>query len=281
MKLLRVPILLVAVLCSSASSAQETFEYPISIAVSEAGTYVADLNLPALWKLDGKDLSLEFKASKKFRTPLNKIRCVEFDNEGRLFAGDSATREVYRFDEGKPVPLTGGSVGIPMDIAFNSAGDMFVTDLEIQRVMKIAKDASEPEEVAQIAGCRGLFVDHEDHLWVVSTTKDQLHRIAPDGKAEVIVKDRPFQFPHTVVVNADLTAYVCDGYAKTIWRIPQGGEPAALVKGEPFVNPVGMALHRGKIYVADPRATGVYEIDMEGKVTPLVVRPIAEAAKAE
>jgi sugar lactone lactonase YvrE len=254
--------------------AQDTFLYPVSIAVSDAGTYLADRNLPGVWKLEEKSLTLFFKGSNKFRTPLNAIRCVEFDSDGKLLAGDSSTREVYRFDdEGKPVPLTNGGIGIPMDIAVNKAGDLYVSNLEIQRIVKVPKTGGEPEEVTQIAGCRGLFVDHEDHLWVVSTTKNQLHRIAPDGKEEVIAKDNPFEFPHTVVVDNELTAYVCDGYAKTIWRISKGGEPEAWVKGEPFVNPVGMAIHGEKILVVDPRAAGVFEIDPEGKVTPIIVQP--------
>lgn len=259
---------------AQAGSAEEGLQYPVSIAASDAGIYLADRNLPGVWKLDGAEATQFFTGSKKFRTPLNAIRCVEFDHEGKLLAGDSSTREVYRFDEdGKPVPLTTGAIGIPMDIAVNKAGDIYVSNLEIQRVVKVPKEGGEPKEVSQISGCRGLFVDHEDHLWVVSTTKNQLYRIAPDGKQEVIVKDRPFEFPHTVVVDQALTAYVCDGFAKTIWKIAKGGEPEPWVQGKPLVNPVGMAMRGDKILIVDPRAAGVFEIDPEGKVSPILVQP--------
>ena len=228
---------------------------------------LADRNLPGVWSVkDGTAISF-FTGSKKFRTPLNAVRCVEFDSDGKLLAGDSSTREVYRFDDqGKPVPLTNGGIGIAMDIAVNKAGDLFVSDLEIQRVMKVPKAGGTPEVVAEIPGCRGLFVDKEDHLWVVSTRENQLHRISPDGKQEIVVKDRPFEFPHTVVVDDDLTAYVCDGYAKTIWKIPRGGKPEAWVQGEPLNNPVGMAIKDKTIYVVDPRAIAIFEIDAEGNL---------------
>ena len=252
---------------------EDSFEYPLSITVGDSGTFIADRNLHSIWKLDDKQPELFFKGNKKFRTPLNAVRCVELDRDGKLLAGDSSTREIYRFDaDGKPVPLTGGLVGIPMDIAVNQAGDIFVSDLEIQRVMKVPKAGGKPEEVKQISGCRGLFVDSKDHLWVVSTTKNQLYRIAPDGKSEIVVKDRPFKFPHTVVVDAELTAYVCDGFAGTIWKIPKDGEPEAWATGAPLVKPVGMALHGDKIYVADPYAIGILEIDRKGKVAPVVVK---------
>jgi hypothetical protein len=136
-------------------SAQERFHYPVSIAASDAGTFLADRNLPGVWKLDGDSLTPFYTGSKKFRTPLNAIRCIEFDGDGKLLVGDSATREIYRFgDDGKPVALTNGGIGIPMDIAVNKAGDLYVSNLEIQRIVKVPKAGGEPEEVTQISGCR-------------------------------------------------------------------------------------------------------------------------------
>jgi len=264
------------------ANAEDGAQYPLSIAVADATIMLADRDLPGVWKLEGGQLSAYFTGSKKFRTPLNAIRCVEFDSDGKLLAGDSSTREVYRFDdEGKPVPLTDGGIGIAMDIAVNKAGDLFVSDLEIQRVMKVPKAGGKPEEVTEISGCRGLFVDKDDHLWVVSTTNDQLFRISPDGKSETIVEGRAFEFPHTVVVDEDLTAYVCDGYAKTIWKITRGGKPEAWVKGEPFVNPVGMAIQGDTIYVVDPRALAVFEINREGKLTTIPLKPAGPEKAAE
>ncbi len=272
-------IVLQAAITNRQIQAQEV-QYPLSIAVKDSTIMLADRNVPGIWKLEDGKATAYFVGSKKFRTPLNAVRCVEFDSDGKLLAGDSSTREVYRFDdEGKPVPLTDGGIGIAMDIAINKAGDLFVTDLEIQRVMKVPKAGGKPEEVTEISGCRGLFVDKEDHLWVVSTTKNQLYRISPDGKEEIVAPDRPFEFPHTVVVDDDLTAYVCDGYAKTIWKIPRGGKPEAWIKGEPFVNPVGMAIQGETIYVVDPRAVAVFEIDREGKIKPTVLKPAGPAAE--
>ena len=259
---------------SAAKSAE--LQYPLSVAVAENGdVYLADRDVPGIWKLAGEQMSMYFEGSKKFRTVMNAVRCVGFDNEGRLLAGDSATRNVYRFDEsGQPIPITTvdggfGQIGIPMDVAVNSSGDVFVSDLEIQRIVKVPKDGDQPEEVAQIAGCRGLFMDSEDNLWVISTTSDQLHRIAPSGEVEVIVKGRPFEFPHTVVVDDEGTAYVCDGYAKTIWRVVPGEAPAKWSSGEPLDNPVGLDIHNNVIYVADPRAKAVFRADSEGNLTKL------------
>ena len=265
-----------SLLGTRASQAAE-FVYPLSIAAADNGDlFVADRNLPGIWKISAGKASLYYQASKQFRTPLNAVRCVRMDNEGHLLAGDSATRNIYRFDDaGQPQPITKatngmGLIGIPMDIGVNSKGDIYVSDLEIQRVVKIPQGADEPVEVAEISGCRGLFVDEDDSVWVVSTTTDQLHRIAADGTRTVVAPGRPFQFPHTVVVGSDGAAYVCDGYAKTIWKIVDG-KPVALVAGDPLVGPVGLAIKDDVLYVVDPRAKSVFTVDTNGKLTKVVI----------
>jgi hypothetical protein len=250
----------------------QELQYPLSIAVADDDTfYLGDRNLPGVWQLKGNQLTKLFEGSKKFRTPLNAIRCVELDNEGNLLAGDSATRDIYRFDDGKPQPLTRdgdtfGRIGIPMDIAVSSNGEIYVTDLELQRLVKIPSSGGKPTEVAQISGCRGLAVDSDNNIWVVSTTSDQLYRVSPDGAEVVVVKGRPFDFPHTVVVDDAGIAYVCDGFAKAIWKVAPDQEPQKWVSGEPFVNPVGMARFGDKLLVADPRANALFEVDPDGNV---------------
>ena len=258
-------------------------QYPLSIVIAQDGTiFLADRNLPGIFRGSEGKLTVLFQASKRFRTPLNAVRCVALDRDGNLLAGDSAARNVFRFDEsGKPVPVTKetgglGQIGIPMSIAVDSQGTLFVSDLEIQRIVKIPAGGDQPVEVAEIAGCRGLYVDSQDRLWVVSTTQNQLHRISPDGKKEVIVAGRPFEFPHTVVVASDGTAYVCDGYAKAIWKVVEGSAPTKLVAEAPFQNPVGMTLHGDRLWVADPRVPGVFQVDFAGQITPIPLKSADE-----
>ena len=70
-------VLLVCFALSSAFAADETMQYPLAAAVGTDGTvYVADRNLPGVWKFADDRWSIYFRASKKFRTPLNAIRCL-------------------------------------------------------------------------------------------------------------------------------------------------------------------------------------------------------------
>lgn len=265
----------VLLLAMVASASAAELQYPLAIARADSGTiYLADRNLPGVWKIDGGKLSLFFEGSKKFRTPLNAPRCIAIDKKGRVLAGDSSTREVYRFDEaGKPQPLTGGEIGIPMSIAVNSAGDLLVADLEVHYIWKVPDAGGKPVKFAEVPAPRGLAIDAEDRLWVVSHGKDHLVRISPDGKIEPIVKGRPFQFAHTVVLDKDQTAYVCDGYAKTVWKVGGDGKPVEWAKGKPLINPVGLAWKGETLLIVDPHAKVVFQADPEGKLTPLPLEP--------
>jgi sugar lactone lactonase YvrE len=261
-----------ALVLQSSSPAQ--MQYPLAAAVAESGEiFVADRYLPGIWKIDGGKRTLLFQGSKEYRTPLNAVRCIVMDRSGALIAGDTATREVYRFDESSnPVPLTDGGIGMPMSVAVNSKGELLVADLELHRIWRVPASGGQPETVAEVQAPRGVVCDAEDHLWVVAQGgKDQLVRVTPTGEVQVAVAGRPFQFPHNIALAADNTAYVTDGFAKAVWKIPSGGKPEKWVSGDPLINPVGLAWRQNNLLVVDPHARAVFEITPEGRLQTLEI----------
>jgi len=255
-------------------------EYPLGVASDAQGTvYLADRNLPGVWKIAEGKLSLVFQSSKKFRTPLNAVRCLAVDGQGRLYAGDSSTREVYRFNaQGQPEPLAKGGVGIATAIAFDPAGNLIVTDLEFPgRVLRIPEAGGEPTEIAQVNAPRGVAVDAQGAIWVVTHGKDrQVVKIGADNKVTTVVSGRPFEFPQSIALDDQGNAYVADGYAKAIWKITPDGKSSKLVEGAGLSHPDCVARRGGGLVVVDPRAlketpgsTGVYELSLDGKLSSL------------
>lgn len=243
-------------------------QYLLGVAAADKEAFFADRNLPGVWRLADGKLSLFFEGSRKFRTPLNAVRCLAIDSGGKLLAGDSSMRDVFRFDDqNQPQPLTGGEIGIPTGIGVLKSGEIVAADLELHRVMRIPAAGGKPTLYAEVAAPRGIFVDGEDRVWIVSHGKDQLLRGDAAGKLETIVAGRPFQFPSSVVVRADGTALVCDTYAKAVWQVAAGKEPTPWASGEPFVSPVALALAGENVLVADPRANGLITIDPAGQAT--------------
>lgn len=251
---------------------EEGMKYPLAAAVGVDGVvYVADRDLPGVWKFADNKWSVYFHGSKKFRTPLNAVRCLAIDHEGKLLAGDSSTREIYRFDEaGQPQPLTKGNVGIPMAIAVAKDGAIYVSDIEIQRIVKIPAAGGEPSEVAELAATRGLTMDTEGRLIAVCHGKNAIIRISVDGKEkEVLLEGRPFQFSHHVVVGAAGELYIADGYAKTIWKVEGKAAPVAIHAGEPLKNPVGLAWRGAELLIVDPHVKAVLRRTGEGMLEVL------------
>ena len=251
--------------------AQKTEPYLLAIAAAPGGEiYIADRKLPGIWKLKDKELSVFFQADKKFRTPLNAVRCLAIDKDGKLLAGDSATRDVYRFDDaGKPTPLTAGGIGIPMGIVVDAAGDLFVTDIELGQIFKVPAAGGAATPFAQVAAPSGIAIDADNTLWITSRAAPSLVKVAADGKVEEVLKDRAFEMPHNISLDAEKTAYIADSYAKAIWKMAAGAAPEKWVAGEPLVNPIGLAWQGETLLCVDPRANAVFQIDKAGAVTKI------------
>lgn len=263
--------LLLATLVAGQDAAGEEMAYPLSVAAQgDEAVVVADRMLPGLFRLAGGRVEVLFQGKKTFRTPLNAVRAVAVSADGTVHAADSATRDIFRIVDGQPVPLTNGKIGIPVDIAFDPSGDLFVSDLETQRVWRVPAAGGEPKEVAQLAAPRGLFVDAGGRLWAVAASGDApLVRIGADGAIEPVVRERVFEFPHDVVVGEDGTAYVSDNYARAIWKVAADGTASKWITGEPLKGPVGLAIRGGRLLIADPQAKMIWEAGEDGKLTPL------------
>ncbi len=261
------PLLLPA----ATASAQGGVQYPLAVAASAEAAgpiYLADRNLPGIWRLvDGKP-QIFFQGSKKFRTPLNAVRCLAIEADGSVLAGDSATRQVYRLkaDGSQPVPLATpadaatnlGPLGIPMGICVNGQGEIFVSDLEFHCIWKVPAAGGPPQKFAEFQAPIGLACDQDDTIWAVSRVEDPVRRIAADGKVEVIAKGRPFEFPHNLAVDSNGAAYVVDGYKRAIWKVAPDQPPEIWVTHERFVNPVDIKLHGTALLVIDPRAKALF-----------------------
>jgi len=258
-----------------AAPATAAFQYPLAVAARADGVvFVADRNLPGIWKVENGQASIYFQGSKKFRTPLNAVRCLAFDHEGKLLAGDSATREVYRFDDAaQPQPLTKGWIGIPMSIAVAPDGTIYTADLELHRIWKMPAAGSEmPVEYAVINSPRGLSLGPDGTLYILSTSsKDgQIQKVTPDGKLEAVVNHHPFNLPHQLVRTPDGTFYVTDNYQHAVWKVAPGAAPEQFVSGPPLDRPVGLCLQGENLLVADPHIRTIFSLGMDKTLKVLI-----------
>lgn len=269
-------VFLVAVLClvllSPLRAADPVLQYPLAVAASSEGViYIADLKLPGLWKYSEGQLTVFHRASSRLRTPLNAIRCVAVDERGVVYAGDSATREVFRLEgEGPAIPLTSGRIGIPSALAIRGS-TLFVADLEAQRIWQVSTAGGEPVEMARVAGVRGLATGENNTLYYVSTRTDQVGRIDQAGRNTALLSGKPFLFPHQIALLEE-SMYVTDNYANALWEFPADGSaaPRKFVGGAPLVKPVGLCVQGDKLLIADPHARDVFVVGRSGEIQSLL-----------
>jgi sugar lactone lactonase YvrE len=260
--------------------------YPVDVAVDAQGTlYVADRNLPGIWQIKDGRAEVFFKAENKFRTPLNAVRCVAVDAQGRVLAGCSTTTEIYRFEDGRPIPLTGGQISVPMNLTVDAQGDIIVCDLKLRQVVRVLPE-QQIKVLATIQAPKAVLSLSSEQLLVLTGVDRPLLKISSSGDpqktitegqnvqvfggdhspADVLVADRPFDFPADMVALTDGTIVVSDSYSKCLWRVSSTGEVTKWVSDPRFVHPVGLATDGQQVYVADPRAKAIFRVQSDGSV---------------
>jgi sugar lactone lactonase YvrE len=242
-----------------------TWKYPISVAASTDAIYVADRQLPGIWVVKDGKAKVYFKADKKIGSALNAVRCLAMDQSGHLVAGDSATRDVYRFDDQRvPLALTGGKIGIPMGIAVAKDGTLFVSDLELKQIVRIPVDSRNVEVVAAVEAPTGLALAANGDILVICRAKDPVRRVTAAGEVSVVVAGTPFGFPQDIAVDGEGKIFVTDGYAKAIFSATAGEAPTKLFAGDPLVHPVGICRSGDVMLVVDPRAKKLFRLVDDG-----------------
>ncbi len=274
-----VPICLLMQMATTVAGAEpKDFSYPLALAATDDGVvYIADRQLPGIWKIESGTKSVFFQGSKTLQTPLNAVRCVAIDRNGILLAGDSSTRDVYRIDAaGEPTSLTNGKIGIPMSIAVAEDGTIYTADLELHRIWKMpSAGSSNPEEFAVINSPRGLTLAPDGMLWVLSASSEdgQIQMVRPDGTIEPFIDNHPFRLPHNIVRTPDGWFYVTDNYNRCIWKVSPGGEYRRWLQGQPLDRPVGLCFLHDDLLIADPHIKTIFRATREKSLTVFAGSP--------
>jgi gluconolactonase len=165
--------------------------------------------------------------------------------------------------------------------AADAAGNVYFTDQPNDRIMKWNTDGELSTFMQPSGRSNGMYFDAEGNLWTCADDKNELWRIAPDGRVTVVVKDyqgKLLNGPNDLWIRPDGGIYFTDPfYKRPYWdRGPQEIE----VQGIYYLSPDRERLIRvvddyqqpngligtpdGKtLYVADIRAGRTYAFDVQ------------------
>jgi sugar lactone lactonase YvrE len=110
---------------------------------------------------------------------------------GPVLAQDMPLSQILLPDEGwRPVKLDARSVA---GLAGDGRGDLFVSDPEGKRILRLGKDGKSGLYVATSKVVRGLAVGGGEQLYACQPEARRLIRVSSEGKEEVIAEGHAFQ----------------------------------------------------------------------------------------
>jgi len=170
--------------------------------------------------------------------------------------------------------------------ACDAEGNVFFTDQPNDRIMKWSVDGKLTTFLQPCGRANGLCFDAQGVLWACADEKNELWRITPDGKTEVVLKEycgSLFNGPNDVWVRPDGGLYFTDPfYKRDYWkRGPKEQGECVYFLGpdhkrlqrvaNDLVQPNGIigTPDGTTLYVTDIRAkkTYAYDISPEGSLT--------------
>jgi sugar lactone lactonase YvrE len=148
--------------------------------------------------------------------------------------------------------LSTAKFGNPYDVAFDKAGNMYVTDLGLNNIRKIASDGTVSNFAGDILGNSGstdatgtaarfnrpigIALDANDNVFVVDAQNNKIRKITPAGVVTSLAGSgsmgsadgngaaASFNVPYSIVIDAGGNLYVTDAGNNKIRKITQAGD---------------------------------------------------------
>lgn len=171
--------------------------------------------------------------------------------------------------------------------AVDAEGNVFFTDQPNDRIMKWGTDGNLTTFLQPCGRSNGLFFDKEGFLWACADERNELWKISPDEKIEIVVGKYhgiPFNGPNDLWISPGGGVYFTDPFYKREWwdhsEMPQDKECVYYLSSadgsirrviDDLVKPNGIiGTPDGKtLYVADIRdkKTWSFKINPDGSLT--------------
>jgi gluconolactonase len=195
-----------------------------------------------------------------------------------------AAEEGDLFAPGAQVAKLAGGFKFTEGPASDAAGNVFFTDQPNDRILKWDVEGKLTTFLQPCGRANGLCFDAHGQLWACADASNELWRIAPDGRATVVIKDfhgKLLNGPNDLWLRPDGGIYLTDPFYKRpywnrgpkeqdgecVFYLPPGGTQLVLVAGD-LQQPNGIiGTPDGKVlYVSDIRGkqTFAYEIQPDG-----------------
>ncbi|MFF5480003.1 RICIN domain-containing protein [Streptomyces sp. NPDC012935] len=256
---------------------------PYGVAVDGAGTlYFSDYNNHRVRKIttDGKICTVAGTGSAGYRgddgpavsAQLNCPREVAVDSTGTLYVVDAGNHRVRKVAVdgtistvagmgtagfgGDGGPATAARLNLPMGVAVDSAGSLYIAEYHNNRVRKVAADGT----ISTVAGM-GTAGFKGDGGPAVSAQLNRPHGVAVDGAGDLYIADHSNHRVRKVASDGTISTVAGTGAA----GFGGDGGPATAAR---LNIPVGMVVDSaGDLYIADHSNHRVRKVASDGTIS--------------
>ncbi len=176
-----------------------------------------------------------------FGNQLLGIRALEVDCKGNVYL--IANYTLYKLSPSGEILLQAGGEGnreglfgqgIPLDIAVDKEGNIYVADILNFRIQKfdeqgriLSQFGKKGTEPGALSDAFELAVDDEGDIYTVESTNNRLQKFSKHGELiwyKGSQQSRDFDFPHDPLVARDGAIYVCDFRKRRVQSFSSAGK---------------------------------------------------------
>ncbi|MFX0579189.1 serine/threonine-protein kinase PknD [Nocardia nepalensis] len=151
-----------------------------------------------------------------------------------------------------PLPFTG--VTLPTGVAVDTAGNVYVTDMGSDRVMKLAAGASAPTPLpfTGLKNPQDVAVDTAGNIYVSDTSNDRVMKLAAGASVPAPLPFTGLKAPHGVAVDRAGDVYVADRGNDRVMKLAAGASAPTTLPLTGLQGPDGVAVDTaGNVYVTE------------------------------
>ncbi|MFE3756453.1 serine/threonine-protein kinase PknD [Nocardia tengchongensis] len=166
--------------------------------------------------------------------------------------GNSPTPITSGYSAQTPLPFTG--VSLPTDVAVDAAGNVYVTDMGNDRVVKLAAGASTPTPLpfTGLSNPQGLAVDTAGNIYVTDTSNNRVVKLAAGASTATSLPFTGLKDPQGVAVDTAGNVYVSDRGNDRVVMLAAGASALTPLPFTGLQDPQGVAVDTaGNVYVTE------------------------------
>ncbi|WP_327114147.1 serine/threonine-protein kinase PknD [Nocardia sp. NBC_01730] len=174
---------------------------------------------------------------------------VQRESDG---GGNSPTAIAPGYSSQTPLPFT--SVSLPTDVAVDTAGNVYVTDMGNDRVVRLAAGASTPTPLpfTGLNNPQGVAVDTAGNIYVTDTSNDRVMKLAAGASTATPLPFTGLKDPQGVAVDTAGAVYVGDRGNDRVVRLAAGASAPTPLPFTGLQDPQGVAVDTaGNVYVTE------------------------------